>query len=138
MNFLERIRTINEKTGARESFFKPNEGKPGDLVCALFDIPNSNLRLYCIRFGNSLIILGGGGEKKKTIKVVDLENCSMCRTCVKDCQNNAITVEIVEDKFIFRIQTDGSLSPIEVLTRACDILSEKADKIVTFCEEGGS
>ena len=42
--------------------------RPGDLVCALFDIPNSNLRLYCIRFGNSLIILGGGGEKKKTIK----------------------------------------------------------------------
>ena len=68
LNFLERIRTINEKTGARESFFKPNEGKPGDLVCALFDVPNSNLRLYCIRFGNSLIILGGGGEKKKTIK----------------------------------------------------------------------
>jgi len=68
LNILERIRTINEKTGARESFFKPNEGKPGDLVCALFDIPNSNLRLYCIRFGNSLIILGGGGEKKKTIK----------------------------------------------------------------------
>lgn len=68
LNILERIRTINEKTGARESFFKPNEGKPGDLVCALFDVPNSNLRLYCIRFGNSLIILGGGGEKKKTIK----------------------------------------------------------------------
>ena len=68
LNFLERIRTINEKTGARESFIKPNEGKPGDLVCALFDVPNSNLRLYCIRFGNSLIILGGGGEKKKTIK----------------------------------------------------------------------
>lgn len=68
LNILERIRTINEKTGAGESFFKPNEGKPGDLVCALFDVPNSNLRLYCIRFGNSLIILGGGGEKKKTIK----------------------------------------------------------------------
>jgi len=67
-NILERLTTINKTTGARESFFKPNEGKPGDLVCALFDVPNSNLRLYCIRFGNSLIILGGGGEKKKTIK----------------------------------------------------------------------
>ena len=77
-------------------------------------------------------------DEKNQITVVDLENCSMCRTCVKDCQNNAITVEIVEDKFIFRIQTDGSLSPIEVLTRACDILSGKADEIVTFCEEGGS
>jgi DNA-directed RNA polymerase subunit D len=77
-------------------------------------------------------------EKKNQIKVVDLENCSMCRTCMKDCPNQAFTVEIVEDKFIFRIETDGSLSPTEVLTRACDVLSEKADKIVTFCEEGGS
>ena len=77
-------------------------------------------------------------EKNNQITVVDLENCSMCRTCVKDCQNDAITVEIVEDKFIFRMETDGSLSPIDVLTLACDILSGKADKIVTFCEEGGS
>jgi hypothetical protein len=67
-NILERLTTINKITGARENFFKPNEGKPGDLVCALFDVPNSNLRLYCIRFGSSLIILGGGGEKKKTKK----------------------------------------------------------------------
>lgn len=67
-NILERLTTINKITGARESFFKLYEGKPGDLVCALFDVPNSNLRLYCIRFGSSLIILGGGGEKKKTKK----------------------------------------------------------------------
>ena len=76
-------------------------------------------------------------EKNNQINVVDLENCSMCRTCEKDCQNKAITVESVADKFIFRIETDGSLSPTEVLTRACDILSEKADNIVTF-SEGGS
>jgi hypothetical protein len=67
-NILERLTTINKTTGARESFFRLKEGKPGDLVCALFDVPKSNLRLYCIRFGSSLIILGGGGEKKKTIK----------------------------------------------------------------------
>jgi hypothetical protein len=67
-NIIGRLNTINKITGARENFFKLNEGKPGDLVCALFDIPDSNLRLYCIRFGSSLIILGGGGEKKKTIK----------------------------------------------------------------------
>jgi DNA-directed RNA polymerase subunit D len=75
-------------------------------------------------------------EKKNQIKVVDLENCSLCKTCMKDCQSGAITVDIVDDKFIFRIETDGSLSPIQVLTQACDILSGKADKIVTFCEGG--
>lgn len=71
-------------------------------------------------------------EKANKITVVDLENCSLCRTCMKDCQSDAITVDVTEDKFIFRIETDGSLSPVDVLTRACDTLSEKADKIVTF------
>jgi DNA-directed RNA polymerase subunit D len=77
-------------------------------------------------------------EKNNKITVVDLENCSICRTCMKDCQNDAIIVDFVDDKFIFHMETDGSLSPTEVLSRACDILSGKADKIVTFCEEGGS
>jgi hypothetical protein len=31
----KRIVAINTKTGAREPFFKLNEGKPGDGVCAL-------------------------------------------------------------------------------------------------------
>jgi len=71
-------------------------------------------------------------EKKNQIKVVDLENCSMCNTCSKDCPNQAITVEGLSDKFIFRIETDGSLSPQEILITACDLLSEKANNILDF------
>lgn len=67
-SILNRLITINTLTGAREGFFKLNEGNPGDGVCALFDIPNSHLRLYCIRYGNSLIILGGGGKKDKSVR----------------------------------------------------------------------
>lgn len=63
-----RIIAINTKTGARDLFFKLDEGKPGDGVCALYDDPESNLRLYCIRYGNSLVILGNGGYKSKTIR----------------------------------------------------------------------
>ena len=70
INILERIKTINSVTGARESYFKLHEGNPSDGICALYDIPDSNLRLYCIRYGNSLIILGGGGEKQKSIKAL--------------------------------------------------------------------
>ncbi len=76
-------------------------------------------------------------EKKKTIKVVDLENCSLCRTCEKNCQNQAITVNLTQDKFIFHIESDGSLSPTEILSRASDILASKADKIIDF-KPGGS
>ncbi len=48
-DIIQRLRTIGTKTGARVQFFKEWEGAPGDGVCALYDIPNSNLRLYCIR-----------------------------------------------------------------------------------------
>lgn len=68
ININKTIVAINKKTGARETFFKHNEGNPGDGVCALYDNLESNLRLYCIRYGNSLVILGGGGFKPKTIR----------------------------------------------------------------------
>ena len=74
--FLSEISDINKrllsigKIGAREIFFKLKEGNPSDGVCALYDNPNSNLRLYCIRYGSSIILLGSGGHKPKTIKAL--------------------------------------------------------------------
>lgn len=62
-DILARLRTMGKKTGARESYFKLHEGIPGDGVSALYDIPGKKLRLYCIRYGNIAIILGGGGVK---------------------------------------------------------------------------
>ena len=50
--------------------FKENEGRLGDLVCALYDCPHSNLRLYCVRLGSTIVILGGGGHKPKTIRAL--------------------------------------------------------------------
>jgi hypothetical protein len=64
-DILQRLHTIGHKTGAREQYFKLNEGNIGDGVCALYDNPDKNLRLYCIRNGTVNIILGGGGEKPK-------------------------------------------------------------------------
>lgn len=66
-NIIQRLSTIVNKTGAREGFFKQWEGRPGDGVCALYDKPESKLRLYCIRFGTQIIILGGGGPKSKKL-----------------------------------------------------------------------
>jgi DNA-directed RNA polymerase subunit D len=77
-------------------------------------------------------------EDKNQVLVVDAENCSMCKTCLKDCESEAIQIGVEEGKFIFRIETDGSLPPEKVISTACDVLSEKSDKIITFLEEGGS
>ena len=59
-NIVGRLTTIGKTTGAIEDFFKVYEGKFGDNVCALFDEPENNLRLYCIRFGDACILLGRG------------------------------------------------------------------------------
>lgn len=67
-DIVSRLNIIGNIAGAKENFFKQKEGKPGDGVCALFDRPNSKLRLYCIRYASSIIILGGGGHKPKSIK----------------------------------------------------------------------
>ena len=66
-DIIKRLYQIGHTTGARSSFFKLHEGKYGDCVCALFDIPEKNLRLYCIRFGMVAVILGGGGEKAEGV-----------------------------------------------------------------------
>lgn len=62
-DIISRLKSISNATGAREQFFKINEGIPGDGVCALYDSPDKKLRLYCIRYGSLIVIVGGGGPK---------------------------------------------------------------------------
>lgn len=66
-DIAQRIMSFKE-VGARHNFFKHEEGKPADGVCALYDKEESNLRLYCVRYGTVLVILGGGGHKPKTTR----------------------------------------------------------------------
>jgi hypothetical protein len=73
-DILKRLYSIGHTTGARIQFFKEWEGKPGDGVCALFDIPTSNLRLYCIYFGSQLIVVGSGGHKPKDIRTLQQDD----------------------------------------------------------------
>ena len=65
---IDRIQIMAERTGVRDDFIKQGEGELGDGICALYDKPESNLRLYFIRFGNVAIVLGGGGHKPKNIR----------------------------------------------------------------------
>jgi hypothetical protein len=69
-SILLRLKMIGTQTGAREQFFKMDEGNPGDGVCALYDDPSKKLRLYCVRYGTTLVIVGSGGHKPKTIRAL--------------------------------------------------------------------
>jgi hypothetical protein len=58
-----RLWQIGNRFGARQEYFRHDEGRPGDGVCAFYDRPDAKLRLYCIRYGTVTIILGNGGPK---------------------------------------------------------------------------
>lgn len=63
INIAKKLVAIGHKTGANHYYFKDWEGKPGDGVCAMYDDPDKSLRLYCIAFGRTVLIVGGGGHK---------------------------------------------------------------------------
>ena len=58
---------MGKEGGARIQFFRENEGCPGDGVVALLKESGFTLRLYAIRFGSVLLILGSGGYKSSSI-----------------------------------------------------------------------
>lgn len=67
-DITNRIELMANYTGLRDDFIKPGEGNLGDGIHALYDKPESNLRLYFIRYGNVAIVLGGGGHKPKATR----------------------------------------------------------------------
>jgi hypothetical protein len=75
-NFPEEVKTIfkdliaiGHYSSAKDHYFRSKkEGKLGDGVEALFDSPNALLRVYTIKYGRILLILGGGGHKPKAIR----------------------------------------------------------------------
>ena len=62
------LKFMGKEGGARIQFFKEDEGHPGDGVVALLKKKRFVLRLYCIRYGNGPLILGGGGYKPPSVR----------------------------------------------------------------------
>jgi hypothetical protein len=107
-----RLRTIGQSTGARENFFKHKEGSPGDGVCALYDIPKSNLRLYCIRYGSQIIILGSGGPKAKNLRALQEDQKLTETNYFLKWLSNQITQRIIGKEITFindGLDFDGDL-----------------------------
>lgn len=62
-NILDRIDLYAYKYGAKAKDFKFEGSKIGEFAHALRDYPKKKLRLYCIRYSTTLVILGGGAPK---------------------------------------------------------------------------
>ena len=100
-----KLNTMSGKTGFGDFYFKLNEGKPGDGICAITDV-KGKLRLYCIRFGNVLLVLGGGGPKTtRTYQEDDkLYSENMLLRLISEAMTKAI-----KDRTL-RIEDDGCLT----------------------------
>ena len=77
-------------------------------------------------------------EEHENSPLIGVEECAMCKSCVRASDNGYINVGFRPNDFIFRIETDGAMPPKEVLLKACDVLGEKADKFIRFSDEGGN
>ncbi|GAA5818969.1 MAG: DNA-directed RNA polymerase subunit D [Methanobrevibacter sp. CfCl-M3] len=71
-------------------------------------------------------------KKTKEPTVQNIEACTLCKFCVRTSENKAIDVGYEENKIIFKIETDGSMTPKEVLLKVCDVLNSKADRFIEF------
>ncbi|GBE55681.1 MAG TPA: DNA-directed RNA polymerase subunit D [Euryarchaeota archaeon] len=67
-------------------------------------------------------------EEGKVI-VNNIENCSICKACADVCEDGTIVVKGDPTKFIFTIEGLGSIEPMEIFKRACDVIVEKTDKL---------
>lgn len=61
---------MGKYSGCKPTFFKPNEGSPGDGMVALW---YKQIRLYCLRYDNTCIFIGSGGYKPPNIKAYQEE-----------------------------------------------------------------
>jgi DNA-directed RNA polymerase subunit D len=75
--------------------------------------------------------------KGKKVAVVDgkLPDCSMCRLCERACMASgigdepAIRISAEPDRFIFVVESDGSLTVKEIMERALRYIREQADEL---------
>jgi len=68
-------------------------------------------------------------KKEGKIVVDKLEECTLCKTCVEVCESGAIKVDSVDDKFLFRFETDGSIDAKDALLYALKYLDESFSEL---------
>ncbi|MEM3979828.1 MAG: DNA-directed RNA polymerase subunit D [Ignisphaera sp.] len=73
------------------------------------------------------------------INVVDVYSCTLCKQCVKACPTKAIDIDNVEDEYILRVESTGSLKPETIIREAVYILLNELsefEKLIGGIEKG--
>ena len=71
----------------------------------------------------------------KGIKVAEPLKCTLCNSCLSFCPDKAISVEADDKNFVFRFETDGSLSAEATLNKAVSLLSEQTKGLGSIADK---
>jgi DNA-directed RNA polymerase subunit D len=74
------------------------------------------------------------GDAKRS-KVTRPRDCTLCRACEKFCEPKAISVAEDDKNFVFKFETDGSLSAETALKKAMSLISESAQTFGKMVEK---
>lgn len=109
------------------------------LVCGYKNHPVITVSDVCDACGNCVeecprdILVAKG--KKVQVAEGKLPECSMCRLCERAClasgigEEPAIKISAEPDRFIFVVESDGSLPAKEIMNRALSFIREQADQL---------
>ncbi|HOP09533.1 MAG TPA: DNA-directed RNA polymerase subunit D [Candidatus Methanofastidiosa archaeon] len=78
-------------------------------------------------------------EMKERVVANDVIKCTFCRSCEDACkklnENKIISVEPMEDKFIFKIETFGNMNTKDLLNTALNVIENKAKELDQLLNE---
>ncbi len=109
------------------------------LVCGFKNHPVVSISEACDACGMCVDECPRGilAVKGKKVEVVDgkLPECSMCKLCERAClasgigDESAITITAEADRYIFVVESDGSLPVKEIMDRALQYIRDQADEL---------
>jgi DNA-directed RNA polymerase subunit D len=112
------------------------------LVCGFKNYPVVSISEACDACMNCVdvcprVILEVPDPKGKKVRVVNgkLPECSMCKLCEKACLESgigdepAITISAETDRYIFIVESDGSLPVKEIMDRALHYIRDQSDEL---------
>ncbi len=109
------------------------------LVCGYKNYPVVSISETCDACGNCVDecpreVLATKGKK---VEIVEgkLPDCSMCRLCERAClasgigEEPAITISAESDRYIFVVESDGSLPVKEIMDRALQYIRDQSNEL---------
>jgi DNA-directed RNA polymerase subunit D len=71
----------------------------------------------------------------KTLKVKNLENCTLCMACVRKSPKGALEVKALDNKYIFYVETFGQVPLKDALIKAAEVIGDKGKALADLIKE---